>query len=899
VSVPARSVVLCPQSHCSPIPTAWHPEYGRWMVEATPGRPYADSTSDLLAVEVSMVTRRMRMRKALPPGTVPMSITHFFAMGRSPSEPFTTPPLPPGGKFARSPFIPDEAISPHPRFGTLTANIRRRRGEHVCAMVPVLAGVTPNRVAMEAVSAGLEAIRERRREFEPLVDRGELEDGMDAESLVPTDSKATASASAASTGHGAVAAHDSSSEAADRSLLARDMHGVWSSAEASVERECPPDILPGTPQRPVDLPSPWTPDDTHIHLDAMAFGMGCCCLQVTFQAKDLEQSRRLYDSLAVLAPLMLALSAATPIFRGRLADTDTRWGVICDSVDCRTPQERGVSGCGMGCLRGSASVGTIAHDKVATAIRVAAALTAEAEAADRASTRVGRAGCVTTPSDRWRADIVSPEMESLLLEGAPPPGGVMDPSDPTGGCPPGEPSPCGCGEEEPHRPRWMSHPLASEAAGHGERPLAKSRYSSVDCFIGRRELVPAELSDLPLAKDEEAEKRMIDAGVDEALAAHVASLFVRDPLVVFSERVAEVDDASEPDHWENLQSTNWRSMRWKPPPPDNDSIGWRIELRTMEAQCTDFANAALTVTSALFSRVLLFFDLNILVPISLVDANMVTARRRGAARFGRFFFRKGATVFPTATVPSDDAHGVTAGVAWELLSLDTILMGDHSHKAATLSREEPWPGLIPLCFAYLDLIGCDGAARERVDGYLRFVAGRARGEIPTDAQWIRHFVATHPDYKGDDVVPDTVVHDLIAAIDAIQSSVSEPSGSAELVMAGVSLDTEALVRDLLGPVGAAARVSGEVAAMALSGVKAGKDLASRLADTTAHSAVRAALAEMDASAKRLRGASFVEEVKSATQCAQVRALVTRHTVNAQKARTFATTPSFLPSISPP
>jgi Glutamate-cysteine ligase len=60
----------------------------------------------------------------------------------------------------------------------------------------------------------------------------------------------------------------------------------------------------------------------------MAFGMGCCCLQLTFQARDVGESRYMYDQLAVLSPIMLALSAATPIFRGRLADTDVRWDVI-------------------------------------------------------------------------------------------------------------------------------------------------------------------------------------------------------------------------------------------------------------------------------------------------------------------------------------------------------------------------------------------------------------------------------------------------------------------------------------------------------------------------------------------------------------------------------------------
>lgn len=81
-----------------------------------------------------------------------------------------------------------------------------------------------------------------------------------------------------------------------------------------------------------------------IHMDAMAFGMGCCCLQITFQATDVDESRFLYDQLAVMAPIMMALTASTPVLKGRLADTDCRWGVISESVDDRRPAERGRSG---------------------------------------------------------------------------------------------------------------------------------------------------------------------------------------------------------------------------------------------------------------------------------------------------------------------------------------------------------------------------------------------------------------------------------------------------------------------------------------------------------------------------------------------------------------------------
>lgn len=81
--------------------------------------------------------------------------------------------------------------------------------------------------------------------------------------------------------------------------------------------------------------------DNSIYMDAMVFGMGSCCLQITFQAKNIREGRTLYDQLSPLAPIMLALTAATPIYKGFLADTDVRWNQISASVDDRTPEELG------------------------------------------------------------------------------------------------------------------------------------------------------------------------------------------------------------------------------------------------------------------------------------------------------------------------------------------------------------------------------------------------------------------------------------------------------------------------------------------------------------------------------------------------------------------------------
>lgn len=50
-------------------------------------------------------------------------------------------------------------------------------------------------------------------------------------------------------------------------------------------------------------PGPHTP---YIKMDAMAFGMGCCCLQITFQAWNVNEARRVYDALVPVAPIMVS-----------------------------------------------------------------------------------------------------------------------------------------------------------------------------------------------------------------------------------------------------------------------------------------------------------------------------------------------------------------------------------------------------------------------------------------------------------------------------------------------------------------------------------------------------------------------------------------------------------------
>jgi glutamate--cysteine ligase catalytic subunit len=559
----------------------WVPEYGSWMIEATPGRPYAGFTQDILRVESNLRMRRARLHRALHEDEMLATICAFPLMGVGQ---FTSPDASPNGPNMSSKWVPDSCTSHYPRFQTLTRNIRERRGEKIDIRVPIYI----DKKTFSATS---------QRRIEMIQQLGH------SNQYMVEDLPDVATIKAAST-------------PGSNTQCERETFDLFLSA------------------------------DDEIVMDSMAFGMGCCCLQVTFQARDIDESRRLFDLLTPMAPIMLALTASTPILKGQLANTDARWDVIAASVDCRTPQERGT-----------------------------------------------------------------------------------------------------------HCPEKKDHPR-QEMAGGGKTRLLKSRYASVSNYISNSVATEQveKYNDVETPIDQKAYQTLTENGVDHMLAKHIAHLFMRDPLVIYQDKI-HLDDSRESDHFENIQSTNWQTLRWKPPPPktsENDPhIGWRTEFRAMEIQLTDFENAAFSVFMLLLSRVLLAFDLSTYIPISKVDENMKTAHRRDAAHTERFWFRR-HLVEPPGGIPEYE------DVAEEM-TIHQILMGKGSY----------FPGFIPMIFAYLDSRGCDLETRQRVENYLHFIRMRATGEVLTTAAWIRRFVKNHPDYTQDSIVTSTIVYDLMEACQAI------------------------------------------------------------------------------------------------------------------------------------
>ena len=205
-------------------------------------------------------------------------------------------------------------------------------------------------------------------------------------------------------------------------------------------------------------------------------------------------------------------------------------------------------------------------------------------------------------------------------------------------------------------------PQERDPNSNGKYHINKSRYDSISLYLSpgpmysggccsaenlselnneelnKHHYFKPEYNDLNPPFDADIKSRLEQGGVDSYLAHHYAHLFIRDPLVIFQELLNQ-DDKTSSDHFENIQSTNWQTMRFKPPPPNSD-IGWRVEFRSMEVQLTDKENAAFAIFVVLLTRTILTFDLNFYLPLSKVDDNMKRAQKRGSVLNEKFWFRR-------------------------------------------------------------------------------------------------------------------------------------------------------------------------------------------------------------------------------------------------------------------
>lgn len=56
----------------------------------------------------------------------------------------------------------------------------------------------------------------------------------------------------------------------------------------------------------------------------------------------------------------------------------------------------------------------------------------------------------------------------------------------------------------------------------------------------------------------------------------------QDGIAVANGWWTKVPPTNEVSHFENLQSTNWNTLRFKSPPSTDTDIGWRVEFRPLD-----------------------------------------------------------------------------------------------------------------------------------------------------------------------------------------------------------------------------------------------------------------------------------------------------------------------------
>lgn len=76
--------------------------------------------------------------------------------------------------------------------------------------------------------------------------------------------------------------------------------------------------------------------------------------------------------------------------------------------------------------------------------------------------------------------------------------------------------------------------------------INKSRYDSIDSYLSEQS---ARYNDVNLIYDEVIYQELVDNGIDKLLAQHVAHLFIRDTVSLFSEKVHQNDEI-DTDHFE-------------------------------------------------------------------------------------------------------------------------------------------------------------------------------------------------------------------------------------------------------------------------------------------------------------------------------------------------------------
>ncbi|KAI5185952.1 glutamate--cysteine ligase catalytic subunit [Nematocida homosporus] len=290
--------------------------------------------------------------------------------------------------------------------------------------------------------------------------------------------------------------------------------------------------------------------------------------------------------------------------------------------------------------------------------------------------------------------------------------------------------------------RWEIVSASVDCRTLQETHIKKSRYSSIDLYTS--EMTPelyAYYNDINPPLDPSALAQLQVGGVDLAMTNHIASIYIRDPVLCYEETSPQED-------FENIQSSNWRSMRLKPPKASNPTGSWLVEVRPMEIQPTSFENAAYSVFVILFSRMILSLNYTFYLPISRVDENFQAAnspRTHLDSTAAYLDLEAQQEFWYRANICSMDKAEIRRG------TIKDIFLGNGEYL-----------GILEAIEKYL--AEYSEQDRQQVAPYLKFIRERVSGQKLSVATYIRRYLTSHPLYTGNSQVSQELSDELVQHI---------------------------------------------------------------------------------------------------------------------------------------
>ncbi|EDL44994.1 gamma-glutamylcysteine synthetase, putative [Plasmodium vivax] len=654
--------------------------------EEVSGAEQANRADQADQADQSNESNRINQRNQVTPST-PASQPIFISAAREENLPFECDLFKPEEtkNYSNSCLVTDMVISPHARYVTLTKNIRKRRGTKIISFNEIYRDENTEKLPRWEHSLD----KTDRRLYRKVKKKYVLD-----EHLIWNKSLTNRKRVEGKSPEGVNEPDASSSEGVNTSDAA-PVHGnlidevIKNSLFSDLDDE--KDHIYVFDRKFIEEYSEKckNPIKNYVYLDAMFFGMSMCCQQVTMSFPTIDDAKYLYDQLAVIAPLFLALTASTPYLGGFLTETDTRWRVISNTVDCRTEEE----------------LAYIAKPRYS-----GISLYISNELPLRKNYHLYNDIDVVLDKNVYDK-LVKENVDDFLARHV--------------------------------ASLFVRDPIVVFQGSYSERDI-QSIEGRMRGLGGETEVESSPGGGSP------------HRGVPPPRGdySHLAA-FGKNPLngVYLSEDFHFLEDYEETvlsshQHFENFQSTNWNSVRFKPPPilgnhgNGPSSIGWRVEFRTPDIQITDFENASVVTLIMVLSKFILKEKLNLYIPMSLLEENLYRSANRDAIFKEKFYFRR-------------DLSYDTEDNQVEEKTLYDIFFNDHN-------------GIFFLCSKYIEEQFREGllshAAKNKIDEYIEFVKQRCAGKICTGAAYLRNFIMNHPAYQRDSYINSRINYDICKLI---------------------------------------------------------------------------------------------------------------------------------------